>query len=37
MLAHPSVIKRPVVAWGGPGNKDVSVGFQADLWETRLV
>lgn len=37
MLAHPSVIKRPVVAWGGPANKDVSVGFKADLWETRLV
>lgn len=36
MLAHPSVIKRPVVAWGGPGSKDISVGFQAELWETRL-
>lgn len=36
MLAHPSVIKRPVVAWGGPGSKDVSVGFKAELWETRL-
>jgi len=37
MLAHPSVIKRPVVAWGGPRSKDVSVGFKAELWETRLV
>ena len=36
MLAHPSVIKRPVVAWGGPANKDVSVGFKVELWETRL-
>ncbi len=36
MLAQPSVIKRPVVAWGGPGSKDVSVGFKAELWETRL-
>ena len=37
MLEHPSTIKRPVVAWGGPTNKDVSVGFKAELWETRLV
>lgn len=36
MLAHPSVIKRPVVAWGGPKAGDVSVGFKAELWASRL-
>lgn len=37
MLTHPSVIKRPVVSWGGPLNKNVSVGFSAELWESQLV
>jgi Spx/MgsR family transcriptional regulator len=37
MLANPSVIKRPVVAWGPPTTKEVSVGFKAELWESRLV
>ncbi len=32
MVANPSVIKRPVVEWG----KDVTVGFDAAGWETRL-
>jgi arsenate reductase (glutaredoxin) len=29
MLAHPSVIKRPVVRWADDA---VTVGFQADTW-----
>jgi Spx/MgsR family transcriptional regulator len=33
MLAHPSVIKRPVVVWGDGG---VSVGFDAASFATRL-
>ena len=36
MLANPSVIKRPVVAWGSLTNADVTVGFKADTWESRL-
>ncbi len=36
MLAHPSVIKRPVVMWGGPDAPDISVGFNADVWQARL-
>ena len=32
MVANPSVIKRPVVEWG----KDVTVGFDAAGWETRI-
>lgn len=32
MLAHPSVIKRPVVEWAGGA---VSVGFDADDWSRR--
>ncbi|MET4576015.1 ArsC family reductase [Ottowia thiooxydans] len=35
MLEQPSVIKRPVVEWSNtPG--DVTVGFNADLWQDRL-
>lgn len=37
MLAHPSVIKRPVVAWGTPRSKNISVGFKTDLWNQWLV
>ena len=33
MLAAPSVIKRPVVAWA---DGVVSVGFDADAWAERL-
>jgi Spx/MgsR family transcriptional regulator len=33
MLAHPSVIKRPVVVWGDGG---VSVGFDAASFAARL-
>ncbi|MFO6419057.1 ArsC family reductase [Hylemonella sp. W303a] len=33
MLAQPSVIKRPVVEWGG---KDVTVGFDTSDWRQRL-
>ena len=29
MLANPSVIKRPVVDWGG----DITVGFDRSAWE----
>lgn len=36
MLEHPSLIKRPVVAWGEPDTTDISVGFKAELWESRL-
>lgn len=32
MLANPSVIKRPVVAWGGGG---ISVGFDAEGFAAR--
>ncbi|MEP6965003.1 MAG: ArsC family reductase [Polaromonas sp.] len=32
MLAHASVIKRPVVAWG----HDTTVGFDPDAWATRI-
>jgi len=31
MLAHASVIKRPVVEWGG-SSAPVSVGFDAVSW-----
>lgn len=33
MLSQASVIKRPVVEWGG---KDVTVGFDSADWQTRL-
>ncbi len=33
MLAHASVIKRPVVQWSGA---DITVGFDAAAWATRL-
>lgn len=32
MLAHPSVIKRPVVAWDQPFGQDLSVGFDVERW-----
>lgn len=35
MLEHPSVIKRPVVQWGGPTGGDVSVGFKAAEWDAQ--
>ena len=31
MLAHPSVIKRPVVEWDG----DTTIGFDAKAWSLR--
>ena len=34
MLAHPSLIKRPVVRWSGPENA-VTVGFDAEDWAVR--
>ncbi|MEP6970545.1 MAG: ArsC family reductase [Betaproteobacteria bacterium] len=34
MLAHASVVKRPVVEWGNAA--DVSVGFNADEWRARI-
>jgi len=34
MLATPSAIKRPVVAWA---DGSVSVGFDAEAWSARLV
>ena len=33
MLANPSVIKRPVVDWGGGS---LTVGFDAQAWAARL-
>ena len=33
MLANASVIKRPVVEWA---DGEVTVGFDADIWATRL-
>ena len=30
LLAHPSLVKRPVVQWSG--RKDVTVGFDAEAW-----
>ena len=33
MLAQTSVIKRPVLDWGGG---DVTVGFDADAWKKRM-
>jgi Spx/MgsR family transcriptional regulator len=32
LLAHPSLIKRPVVQWGGGA---VTTGFEAAQWENR--
>ena len=32
MLANPSVIKRPVVDWGG----DITIGFDAADWARRI-
>jgi Spx/MgsR family transcriptional regulator len=32
MLAHPSVIKRPVVEWDGTPDGRVTVGFDAPAW-----
>ncbi len=32
MLANPSVIKRPVVEWGGP-DAPITVGFDAACWD----
>lgn len=34
LLAHPSLIKRPVVWWTGP-NDAVTVGFDPADWHTR--
>lgn len=33
MLAHPTLIKRPVVEWP---NSEVTVGFDAESWQRRL-
>lgn len=33
MLAHPSVIKRPVVVWG---DGSISVGFDAEVFKSRI-
>ena len=33
LLAHPSLIKRPVVDWGA--SQGVTVGFDADAWLAR--
>jgi arsenate reductase (glutaredoxin) len=36
MLAQPSVIKRPVVAWGGAHGHRTTVGFDAEAWARGL-
>ena len=35
LLAHPSLIKRPVVNWGAPAG--VTTGFDAGQWESFAV
>lgn len=35
-LAHSSVIKRPVVEWGGDAVGAITVGFKPELWAQRL-
>ena len=37
MLATPSVIKRPVVAWAGGGAGGITVGFKPEAWVARLL
>jgi len=34
LLAHPSLIKRPVVNWGP--ERDVTTGFDAERWQGQL-
>jgi Spx/MgsR family transcriptional regulator len=36
MLATPSVIKRPVVAWADGAADGISVGFKPESWAARL-
>ncbi len=36
MLATPSVIKRPVVAWAGGAADGLTVGFKPEAWVARL-
>ena len=35
VLAHPSLIKRPVVEWGGGDDDALSVGFKEAAWSGR--
>lgn len=35
LIANPSLIKRPVVEWGGPGAQ-ISVGFAEGSWSARF-
>nr|WP_246072849.1 arsenate reductase [Extensimonas perlucida] len=35
MLAHPSVIKRPVLEWQQGGAMHISVGFVPEVWQAR--
>ena len=35
LIAHPSLIKRPVVAW--EGTEDVTTGFDPQAWSARTV
>jgi len=35
VLAHSSLIKRPVVEWGGAGDDALSVGFKEAAWSGR--
>lgn len=34
LLAHPSLVKRPVVDWGA--GRDVTAGFEAARWDAAL-
>jgi Spx/MgsR family transcriptional regulator len=33
LLASPSVIKRPIVAWGNTYAQTLTVGFDEDIWQ----
>ena len=35
MLAHPSVIKRPLVEWQASPTGELTVGFKAETWVAR--
>ncbi len=36
LMASPSVIKRPIVAWGNTYGAALTLGFDAALWQQRL-
>ena len=36
LLAQPSIVKRPIVDWGGAGTGPFTAGFKAADWAARL-